>query len=89
MRRPPAAAVSPPPPTAQTCAASVPQRVPPNGTVRLTREELGFPLPAEGEVGLFNGLTVAGALDVLFYGALPEGQHYARSPEAPNPWEIR
>ncbi len=68
----------------------LPERlVPAGGTVRFTREELSFTLPAEGEVGLFNGVSVTGALDVLFYGAPPEGQHYARAPEAPNTWELR
>ena len=42
-----------------------------------------------GEVGLFDGATFAGAQDLLFYGALPPGQIYARSIAAPHRWEVR
>ncbi len=73
----------------ESSAVLAERRVPANGTVRFTREELGLTLPAEGEVGLFNGVSVVGALDVLFYGALPEGQHYARNGSAPYLWERR
>lgn len=63
-------------------------QVPPQGTVRLTRETLGFTLPLEGELGLFDGQTVTGALDVLFYGALPPGSFYVRA-DASSPWQSR
>lgn len=62
--------------------------VPPNGTVRLAAEELGLTLPLEGELGLFNGETVTGALDVLFYAALPSGGFYARGGEDGSRWEM-
>jgi spore coat protein H len=64
------------------------RQVPPHGTVRLTREALSFTLPLEGELGLFDGLSVVGAQDVLFYGALPPGGVYAREGEA-SLWQIR
>ncbi|HEX8697894.1 MAG TPA: CotH kinase family protein, partial [Myxococcaceae bacterium] len=63
-------------------------QVPPRGTVRLTRETLGFTLPLEGELGLFDGQSVSGALDVLFYGALPPGGFYVRT-DAASPWQTR
>lgn len=63
-------------------------QVPPRGTVRLTREMLGFTLPLEGELGLFDGQTVTGALDVLFYGALPPGSFYVRA-DGSSPWQSR
>jgi spore coat protein H len=63
-------------------------QVPPRGTVRLTREMLGFTLPLEGELGLFDGRTVTGALDVLFYGALPPGSFYVRA-DGSSPWQSR
>jgi spore coat protein H len=62
-------------------------RVPAHGTVRLTPEMLGFTLPLEGELGLFDGLSVVGALDVLFYGALPPGGVYSR--EGASHWQSR
>ncbi|WP_224246364.1 CotH kinase family protein [Hyalangium gracile] len=63
--------------------------IPPQGTLRLPPQELGFTLPLEGELGLFNGETVTGVLDVLFYGALPPGSVYTRGEEAASGWEIR
>jgi spore coat protein H len=71
----------------ETSAVLPERRVPPNGTVRFTREELGFSLPREGELGLFDGVSVVGAKDVLFYGALPDGSAYIRG-EASH-WEVR
>jgi spore coat protein H len=62
--------------------------VPPHGTVRLTRETLDFTLPLEGELGLFDGQSVVGVLDVLFYGALPQGGVYARD-GATSQWQTR
>ncbi|WP_434380975.1 CotH kinase family protein [Melittangium boletus] len=65
------------------------REVPPGGTVRFTREELGFSLPSEGELGLFDGVSVVGARDVLFYGALPALGSYARGRAEDGPWEVR
>jgi spore coat protein H len=62
-------------------------QVPPHGSIRITREGLGFALPAEGELGLVDGKSVVGALDVLFYGALAPGQYYARGEG--ERWELR
>ena len=61
----------------------------PGETVRLTAASLGLQLAPEGEVGLFDGLSVVGVLDALFYGKLPSGKHYARSQEQPLRWEVR
>ncbi|MDC0709159.1 CotH kinase family protein [Stigmatella sp. ncwal1] len=63
------------------------RRVPPQGTVRFTREELGFTLPLDGELGLFDGVSVVGAKDVLFYTALPSGGTYVRGDDSR--WEAR
>ncbi|WP_224368264.1 CotH kinase family protein [Hyalangium versicolor] len=63
--------------------------VPPHGTVRLAPKELGFTIPQDGELGLFDGVSVTGALDVLFYTALPNGGVYSRGSEDSSRWEIR
>ncbi|NOK11183.1 CotH kinase family protein [Corallococcus exercitus] len=60
--------------------------VAPGQTVRLTAASLGITFPASGEVGLFDGKTVVGVKDALFYGELPAGKHYARGAEG---WEVR
>jgi spore coat protein H len=60
--------------------------VAPGQTVRLTAASLGITFPAKGEVGLFNGTSVAGMKDALFYGELPSGQRYVRGDEG---WEAR
>jgi spore coat protein H len=54
-------------------------------SITLTASQLGLGagFPAEGEVGLFDGVTVTGMLDALFYGA---GRRYARSQTAPGTW---
>ncbi|WP_225410570.1 CotH kinase family protein [Stigmatella hybrida] len=64
------------------------RRVPPNGTVRFTRQELGFTLPPEGELGLFDGVSVVGVKDVFFYAALPSGGTYVRGSDGSH-WEAR
>lgn len=61
----------------------------PGQTVRLTQGQLGLRLEPQGEVGLFNGRSVVGVLDALYYGALPSGSYYARSPEEPLRWLVR
>jgi spore coat protein H len=71
----------------ETSAVLPTVQVPPHGSLRITREGLGFALPSEGELGLFDGKSVVGALDVFFYGALAPGQHYARGEG--ERWEIR
>jgi spore coat protein H len=59
--------------------------VPPGGRVRLRAAELGIQLPARGELGLFDGRSVVGFKDLLFYGELPPGQRYVRGPRG---WEV-
>jgi len=61
----------------------------PGQTVRLTQAELGVKLAPKGTVGLFDGKSVVGVLDVLFYGELPSGKVYARSAEDALRWEVR
>ncbi|WP_223635346.1 CotH kinase family protein [Corallococcus sp. EGB] len=60
--------------------------VAPGQTVRLTAAALGITFPSKGEVGLFDGSSVVGMKDALFYGELPSGQYYARGKDG---WEIR
>lgn len=50
----------------------------PGEVVRFTENQLGLTFAAKGEVGLFDGQSVAGMLDALYYGELPPGRHYAR-----------
>jgi spore coat protein H len=47
---------------------------------RLTAAELGLTFAPAGEVGLFDGRSVVGVKDALFYGPLPPGHYYERSP---------
>jgi spore coat protein H len=47
---------------------------------RLTAAELGLTFEAAGEVGLFDGSSVVGVKDALFYGPLPPGHFYERAP---------
>jgi spore coat protein H len=58
----------------------------PGETRRFTASELGLSFPEKGEVGVFDGVSVVGYFDVLFYGALPEGQRYVQGSEG---WEAR
>ncbi|RKH68555.1 Inner spore coat protein H [Corallococcus sp. AB049A] len=60
--------------------------VPPGQRVRLTGALLGITFPAKGEVGLFDGTSVVGMKDALFYGELPAGKHYVRGEDG---WEVR
>ncbi|WP_224247747.1 CotH kinase family protein [Hyalangium gracile] len=53
---------------------------------RFTASELGLTFPAKGEVGVFDGVSVVGSFDVLFYGALPDGQRYVQGTQG---WEAR
>jgi len=60
----------------------------PGETFRLTQSQLGLKLAPKGEVGLFNGKSVVGVLDVLYYGQLPSGKIYERATGAPMRWEV-
>ncbi|MGE6762452.1 CotH kinase family protein [Corallococcus interemptor] len=60
--------------------------LPPGQRVRLTGALLGITFPAKGEVGLFDGTSVVGVKDALFYGELPAGKHYVRGEDG---WEVR
>jgi spore coat protein H len=59
--------------------------VAPGERVRLYTAELGIQLPAKGEIGLFNGTSVVGVKDLLFYGELPTGRRYERGTKG---WEV-
>jgi len=59
----------------------------PGERVRFTGPQLGLNFDPQGELGLFDGQSVAGAIDVHFYGKLAAGRHEARS-EAGD-WQIR
>ncbi len=74
----------------QAMQRNVPHRsVSPGETVRFTAAELGLSFESNGEVGLYDGESVTGVFDLLFYGELPPGRHYARNAGAPSGWEIR
>ncbi len=51
--------------------------------------QMKLALSPEGEVGLFDGRSVTGVLDLLFYGQLPAGTKYVRSDSHPLKWEVR
>lgn len=73
--------------------AVVPSNVPvrslaPGEKVRFTADQLGVTFAPEGEVGLFDGASVAGMVDALYYGALPSGQRYVRD-GATMRWEVQ
>jgi len=55
--------------------------------VRFTGAQLGLSFAPQGELGLFDGQSVAGAIDVHFYGKLAAGRYEARSEGGD--WEIR
>ena len=55
--------------------------------VRFTAAQLGLTFAPQGELGLFDGQSVAGAIDVHFYGKLAAGRYEARSEGGD--WEIR
>ncbi|RKH35797.1 Inner spore coat protein H [Corallococcus sicarius] len=72
--------------TAPTGAVLGNTTVAPGQTVRLNASALGITFPPKGEVGLFDGKSVVGVKDLLFYGELPAGKHYARGAKG---WEVR
>jgi len=59
----------------------------PGEVARFTMADLSMPLGPAGEVGLFDGQSVVGVVDALFYGPLPDGRRYVRSPSGT--WTIR
>lgn len=71
-------------------APKLPSRlVAPGEVVRLETKALGLDFDAAGgEVGLFDGRSVAGAIDVMFYGPLAAGQRVVRSPKDPARWLV-
>ncbi len=60
--------------------------VAPGQRVRLHAAQLGIQLPTEGELGLFDGRSVVGVKDLLFYGDLGPGRRYERGAQG---WEVR
>jgi spore coat protein H len=60
----------------------------PGERVRLTAAELGLTFTLDGELGVFDGQSVVGMKDLLFYGELPEGKHYERT-EDNGAWQVR
>jgi len=56
--------------------------------VRFTAAELGLTFTPDGELGVFDGESVVGMKDVLFYGPLPDGKHYERA-EDDGRWRVR
>lgn len=63
------------------------RRLAPGERVALRAADLGLTLGEAGEVGLFDGLSVTGALDVLFYGELAPGRRYERAEDGR--WAVR
>jgi spore coat protein H len=59
----------------------------PGERVRFTAAELGLTFTPDGEIGLFDGQSVVGMKDVLFYGKLPGGKHYERAGDGT--WRVR
>ncbi|NMO14977.1 CotH kinase family protein [Pyxidicoccus fallax] len=59
--------------------------VAPGERVRLDFAALGIQLPQKGELGLFDGVSVVGVKDLLFYGELPSGKRYVRGTKG---WEV-
>lgn len=61
----------------------VPSNVPartlaPGDRLRLETSSLGLTLGEKGQLGLFDGQRHSGVIDVVFYGPLSPGRHYAR-----------
>lgn len=63
------------------------QTLAPGERVRFTASELGLTFTPDGEIGVFDGQSVVGMKDVLFYGKLPAGKHYERA--ADGTWQVR
>ncbi|WP_163997939.1 CotH kinase family protein [Pyxidicoccus caerfyrddinensis] len=60
--------------------------VAPGERVRLDISDLGIQLPSKGEIGLFDGKSVVGVKDLLFYGELSAGKRYERGTKG---WEVK
>lgn len=60
----------------------------PGERVRLTAAELGLTFTLDGELGIFDGQSVVGVKDLLFYGKLPDGKHYERTEDS-GVWQVR
>ena len=66
----------------------LPERIlAPGERVRFSATELGLSFTPDGELGVFDGQSVAGMKDVLFYGKLPDGKHYERAGDGT--WQVR
>lgn len=63
------------------------RRLAPGERLALRASDLGLTLAEAGEVGLFDGASVTGALDVLFYGPLAPGRRYERAEDGR--WTVR
>ena len=59
----------------------------PDERVRFSATELGLTFTPDGEIGVFDGQSVVGMKDVLFYGKLPDGKHYERAGDGT--WQVR
>ena len=59
----------------------------PGERVRFTAAQLQLAFVPQGELGLFDGQSVAGAIDVHFYGKLAAGRYEARGEGGD--WQIR
>jgi spore coat protein H len=59
----------------------------PDERVRFSAAGLGLTFTADGEIGVFDGKSVVGMKDVLFYGKLPDGKHYERATDGT--WQVR
>jgi spore coat protein H len=71
-------------------AKNLPDRtLAPGETASFNMAELGLPLSAKGEVGLFDGKTVMGVMDALFYGEAPSGKRHARAEDENGAWTFK
>lgn len=59
----------------------------PDERVRFSATALGLTFTPDGELGVFDGRSVAGMRDILFYGKLPDGKHYERAGDGT--WRVR
>jgi spore coat protein H len=59
----------------------------PGERLALRARDVGLTLAEAGEVGLFDGISLTGAVDVLFYGKLAPGSRYERAEDGR--WAVR
>jgi spore coat protein H len=77
------------PAQAPPVGAVLPERtLAPGERVRLTAAELGLTFTLDGEIGLFDGQSVVGMKDLLFYGKPPNGKRYERAGDE-GAWQVR